>query len=370
MFSALGSVTAVGMALILLLIVTAAVRRNRKDDSTPDTVFDPVHKGKAEYGCKYDSEEVRRTALLAKPPIDVSNLPAPNAAVAKALGDVSEARLLEHLNKFTGETAFDLNGTQVKIPSRSTFAPTLDLAFTYAENVYKALGIQVGFHSYKVRGRALRNVVAEIPGKTQPNKVLIIGSHIDSTAGAQYRAEPVAPGADDDGSGCVALFEIARILKSLNLGYTVRFVHFSGEEQGLWGSYAYSDVVAKEGKDIVGVLQIDMIGYSKSNRVDIHDGVDKNGSHALVVELVRQAKRYALQLDPVDTHNHAVDDRSDHAGFLDHGYKAVLISAEFSDEAFNPNYHSTTDRVSTLNIPYLAEVVRMVIATACELAKI
>ncbi len=373
----LGSVGPLGLAFIVILglaivgLFAALLRDRRHPAEEPDTVFDPVHRGKANTAdCKFDRDEVRRSQLLPRADIDTTNLPQPDARIQALLADVREDTIRDHLNKFTGEVDVTIGSTTGRITSRNTFTQTIDLAFAYAESIYRNLGIQVGFHNYKVRGRALRNVVAEIPGKTQPNKILLIGSHIDSTAGGTSRPEPVAPGADDDGSGCVTIFEVARALKQLSLDYTVRFVHFSGEEQGLWGSYAYSDVVAKEGKEIIGLLQIDMVGYSKSetNRVDIHDGRDRNGSHFLVAELTRQVKRYGLKLAPYDTHNHAMDDRSDHAGFLDHGYKAVLISAEFTDEAFNPNYHSTNDRVSTLNLPFMVEVIRMIIATAADLA--
>ena len=113
-----------------------------------------------------------------------------------------------------------------------------------------------------------------------------------------------------------------------------------------------------------------MIGYcgKPGNRVDIHDGADKNGSHSIAVAFFRAIARYGINLKPVDTHNHAVDDRSDHAGFLDHGYKAVLISEEFTDDGFNPNYHQLSDRVKNCNLPYMVEVVKAVIALTVDLA--
>ena len=78
-----------------------------------------------------------------------------------------------------------------------------------------------------------RNVVAEIAGTT-PGEVVLVGAHFDSWDPGQ--------GAQDDGVGVAAILEAARILKSLGIRprRTIRFVFFSGEEQGLLGSRATS----------------------------------------------------------------------------------------------------------------------------------
>lgn len=77
-----------------------------------------------------------------------------------------------------------------------------------------------------------RNVVAELPGMN-PKEVVLVGAHFDSWDYAQ--------GADDNGSGVAALVDAARILKSLGVKpkCTIRFLFFSGEEQGELGSRAY-----------------------------------------------------------------------------------------------------------------------------------
>jgi len=77
-----------------------------------------------------------------------------------------------------------------------------------------------------------RNVIADLPGSS-PDNVVLIGAHFDSWDAAQ--------GADDNGSGVAAVLEAARILKSLNVKpkATIRFVFFSGEEQACLGSRAY-----------------------------------------------------------------------------------------------------------------------------------
>ena len=77
------------------------------------------------------------------------------------------------------------------------------------------------------------NVVAEIPGSTKADELVMLGGHLDSTAAAL--------GATDNGAGCAVMMEAVRILKTLDLplARTVRIVLWGGEEQGLLGSKAY-----------------------------------------------------------------------------------------------------------------------------------
>ena len=291
-----------------------------------------------------------------------------------ALAAIDVNRLTEVIQKLSGETPITAAGQTTTLVTRNSFTKGLDVALAFIEDQYKAMGagITVSRHVYTVRGKKFANIIAERKGVVSPEKVVVFGAHLDSTAGSPWGSESDCPGADDDGSGTAALLELARVTAGLPLSYTVRFCHFTGEEQGLWGSYAYSDKVAKEGTDIVAMVEMDMVAYcaKPGNRLDIHDGANKNGSHDIVVKFVRNILTYGINLNPVDTHNHAVDDRSDHAGFLDHGFKAVVISEEFTDDGFNPNYHSTTDKLSACNMPYMVEVVKAVVATACELAAI
>ena len=77
------------------------------------------------------------------------------------------------------------------------------------------------------------NVIAEIPGTTKPQEVVMIGGHFDSWH--------MGTGATDNAAGAAVSMEVMRILKSLNLKMdrTVRMALWGGEEQGIFGSAAY-----------------------------------------------------------------------------------------------------------------------------------
>jgi carboxypeptidase Q len=95
------------------------------------------------------------------------------------------------------------------------------------------------------------NVVGEIPGKSKPEEVVILGAHLDSW--------DLGTGATDNGAGSIAVLEAARILGGLKLGQsrTIRFILFGGEEQGLLGSRAYVVAHKEDMARVSGVFVID-----------------------------------------------------------------------------------------------------------------
>src|SRR6476660_9083041 len=96
------------------------------------------------------------------------------------------------------------------------------------------------------------NTVAEIRGSEKPDEVVIVGGHLDSW--------DLGTGATDNGTGSTAVIEAARALQKLNLQpkRTIRFVLFTGEEQGLNGSRAYVKAHKDELPKTSGVLVHDL----------------------------------------------------------------------------------------------------------------
>jgi Zn-dependent M28 family amino/carboxypeptidase len=108
------------------------------------------------------------------------------------------------------------------------------------------------------------NTVAEIRGLEKPEEVVIIGAHLDSW--------DLGTGSTDNGTGSMAVLEAARALAKLNLKpkRTIRFVLFSGEEQGLYGSQEYVRAHQKELENISGVLVHDT-GTGRVLTLGLHD---------------------------------------------------------------------------------------------------
>jgi len=113
------------------------------------------------------------------------------------------------------------------------------------------------------------SVICRIIGSTYPDERVIIGGHIDSTAGGGGNNR--APGADDDASGSATILEVFRVL--MESGYvparTVEFHGYAAEEVGLLGSQAIAQYYLSQGYFVVCQLQFDMDGYTDSSNFPI-----------------------------------------------------------------------------------------------------
>ncbi|GAA5979599.1 hypothetical protein JCM11641_007882 [Rhodosporidiobolus odoratus] len=91
---------------------------------------------------------------------------------------------------------------------------------------------------------------------------VVLGAHYDSRGSFGY---PTAPGADDDASGTSLLLSLARTLSQTSLRFSrhLTFAFFAGEEQGLLGSAYYAGKLREEERDVVMMLQVDMVGFRK-----------------------------------------------------------------------------------------------------------
>jgi len=208
------------------------------------------------------------------------------------------------------------------------------------------------------------NVVAVLPGQTEPGKECLITAHYDNTSNDPYN---YAPGADDNGSGTAAVLTAAHILKDFEFDYTLKFVGFAGEEQGLLGSEAYAAEAAQRGDTIIGVYNFDMIAYEGNNVniIELHAGTGAS-SGALADITIGVINDYGLALTPQKITTGATD-RSDHASFWAYGFPAILGIEDFDD--FNPAYHTTGDRISIFDLPYFTDFAKAGIASLAVLAQ-
>lgn len=201
----------------------------------------------------------------------------------------------------------------------------------------------------------LGNVVATLKG-TDPNdsRIFIISGHLDNMRSSPTERLGDAPGANDDGSGCAAVIECARIMSKHNFPATIIFVTVSGEEQGLLGSAFMSEKAKKENWNIVAVLNNDIMGSNNSNETNIINNtkvrVFSEGIPAYETEKVaanirslglendgksRQLARYVKEIGERYVDNIEVvliyrNDRflrgGDHTPYVQRGFAAVRIT--------------------------------------------
>jgi photosystem II stability/assembly factor-like uncharacterized protein len=209
------------------------------------------------------------------------------------------------------------------------------------------------------------NVVATLPGITQPGKECLLTAHYDNTSEEPYN---YAPGADDNGSGTAAVLTAAHILKDYQFDYTLKFIGFAGEEQGLLGSEAYAEEAQQRGDTILGVYNFDMIAWENNsdNVIELHAGTGAS-SGALADIMTGVINDYSLPLVPNKITSGATD-RSDHASFWTYGYPAILGIEDMTND-FNGYYHSTSDRINYFDFPYFTNFSKAGIASLAILAQ-
>jgi carboxypeptidase Q len=171
------------------------------------------------------------------------------------------------------------------------------------------------------------NTAAELPGAEKPDEVVIIGGHIDSW--------DLGTGATDNGTGIMAVLEAARALKAVGVKprRTIRFVLFSGEEEGLHGSRAYVKAHEKEMSRISGVLIHDLgTGRVKSiglqGRYDLREVMDK------VVEPFKEA----VELEELSMRTMM---GTDHQSFLPKGVPAFAVIQDIAE--YRKTHHTESD---------------------------
>ena len=107
------------------------------------------------------------------------------------------------------------------------------------------------------------DVLAIQKGTTDPGRVIVISSHLDSRVTDVMNATADAPGANDDASGVAAVIEAARVLCRHEFPATLVFAALSGEEQGLLGGKVLADYAVANGWKVEANLNNDIVGNTE-----------------------------------------------------------------------------------------------------------
>lgn len=216
------------------------------------------------------------------------------------------------------------------------------------------------------------NILAFIEGTEKPEEIIVVSAHYDHVG---MKNGEIYNGADDDGSGTVALLEIAeafQMAKKSGKGpkRSILFLHVTGEEHGLLGSKYYSENPIFPLENTVADLNIDMIGRCDSENCG-KDYVYVIGSEMLSSELKKineKANQETVRLtlnykydDPKDTER--LYYRSDHYNFAKNG-----IPVAFYFDGIHEDYHKPTDTPDKIDYVALKKRAQLVFATAWELA--
>ncbi len=170
------------------------------------------------------------------------------------------------------------------------------------------------------------NTVAEIRGSEKPDEMVILGAHLDSW--------DLGTGSTDNGTGSMAVLEAARTLAKLNLKpkRTIRFVLFTGEEEGLVGSVKYVESHTNELEKISAVLVHDT-GTGRVLTLGLHDNYQ---DREIVDQVLAPLKELKL-LEPTMRRSFGTD----HASFDDAGVPGFLVIQDGAE--YSLTHHSQSD---------------------------
>ena len=240
---------------------------------------------------------------------------------------------------------------------RYTGSDACHAAAEYIYNQFEIIGLVVRYHHW---GHG-DNVEATINGTDESSdEIYIICAHYDTPS--------LSPGADDDASGTVAVLMTAFIMSQsqYKFNYTIKFVVFSGEEQGMLGSQVYVADAADEGWNIVGVLNADMISYAETTSDGNNLIVFENGASEWLYDYTLGISiEYADYIQLGLSHGGSTWG-SDHYYFWREGYSALF----YFESTETPFYHTSNDTIAHINATYAVKNIRLMLATLAELSEV
>lgn len=327
-----------------------------------------------------------------------------HGAVAILRIDPTEMEHLELLARFWSRrrTIVELETQSQNVPLLVLARPVLEILFAgephsvaeilqraeegnpvppFALSPQKQLSVKL---SVQTTTETARNVVAYVEGvdPVLKHEFVSLGAHLDhlGVGRADGRGDTIYNGADDNGSGSVALLEIAEAFATgARPKRSVLFLWYAGEEKGLFGSRLFTERPTVPLENIIVNINLDMVGRSKQAGDTNPRNKDLSGPDEIFVIGPRVASpdlgkvleqvnsQYLnLKLNPMyDDKNHPEQlyYRSDHVNFIRKG-----IPALFFFSGLHEDYHRPSDHVEKIDFEKMARVARTVFGLVWQLA--
>lgn len=264
------------------------------------------------------------------------------------------------VREMSGDTVTTIGGLPYRIISRYWESQSNPKAAQYIYEKFQSYGVDVRYQNVS---NSCVNVIGKITGTAFPNKYYIVCGHYDN-----FRMDPIpspldtVPGADDNASSVSAVLEAAKLLANYPLRYSVLFVAFDEEERGIIGSRAFVDSAIRQGMDIIGVINMEVLGYDSND-----DGksmvITNNNSVVLANYFLNAVQVYQIGLNIWKNFNGGY---SDHFSFWLKGFKAITHAQ--CDSNFTPYEHTKYDTYDKFNQNYFLKMVKAAFVTVASLA--
>ncbi|KAK2596870.1 hypothetical protein N8I77_012757 [Diaporthe amygdali] len=286
--------------------------------------------------------------------VDITDMDEAEVAATLSTSSAVEAAAVSYPSTLSHQTEANTLISEISASGQKTFLKTLtDFYNRYYRSTY---GTEASTWLYnQVVSAAAANpsisvskfshsfnqpsVIAKIPGSSS-DALVIVGAHFDSTGGSSTAR---GPGADDNGSGVVVIFEALRILAEAGFQPqdTLEFHFYAGEEGGLLGSKDIFSSYKTANKQVLAMMNQDMAGYSPSGVISIYtDYVDSS----LTSYVRKVAEGYTGLKTSTDACGYGC---SDHQSAYANGFPAAYACDEVISTS-SPYIHSSSDSYDTI----------------------
>lgn len=213
--------------------------------------------------------------------------------------------------------------------------------------------------SFKDEERIARNVIGMLKGTGESESFIVLGGHYDHLGTGKFgslfnrKGTIVHNGADDNASGTAGVLELAQYFNEYPTKKSLLFIAFSGEEMGLLGSQYFVEHPTVPLDKIMAMINMDMIGRLKNNKLLIFG----TGSSNSWRDLIAEANRDSLTIEMIPSGTGA----SDHTSFYN---QQIPVLHYFTDT--HADYHRPSDDAEYINAEgethILEHIKRMVLA--------
>lgn len=299
-----------------------------------------------------------------------------NPMTSELLENTNLNKWIDWIEKLSGAEPVQISGLNTYIQTRETrlmftdqpHARAYDYVLEQTRNWYPDANITQ--HEYDIFDIKAENLIVTLPGVNNSDEIILLSAHLDAFA----LNSPIAPGANDNGTGSATLLEAARIFRQFKFDRTIQLVWFTGEEDGLTGSGAF--VRDYSSTNFKAVINMDMFGWDGDGDrcFDIHTDSNNPGSQMIGDCFADLISAYNLDL----LHEFVDKGRSDQVTFQNAGISAVGIHENVTDNHLedkcigtdmNSHLHSIEDTVNINLTPgYAFDIAQAGLATVMELA--
>jgi aminopeptidase YwaD len=255
------------------------------------------------------------------------------------------------------ETWFEGAGKSLKEVQEQINSTTKPASFAFGDTLHLSLRIDI-----ETTRATVNNILAWLPGRS--DEYIVIGAHYDHLGRGNFdslapsQIGQIHPGADDNASGSAGVVELARLLAPQRgqLGRSILFMNFAGEELGLLGSAEWVKEPTRPLAKAVAMINMDMIGRIKDDKVYI-GGVGTGSSFKAVLEQAQKDEPFKIEYSAGGYAS------SDHTSFVT---KKIPVLFFFS--GLHSDYHKPSDTADKINAPSAARLLDLIESVTLQLA--